>query len=592
MDPMEQPGGREAAAGTRGAFARFDGGPSEPRSKGPESPPQPAVASVAEAALKSAEHLVAENVQVRAERDQARAALEAVARTLPVAIWLAHDVGCEVVTGNAEAHRQYRMVHESKGPMSQVGAAVSLNFAPSGSACLGWATFLHDGVEVKPEEFPIAIAAREAREVRGYEMDIVFRDGESRTLCIDAAPILDEHGRSTGAVAASLDITQIREREKRLQRSEARFQTLLKSVNALLCITDGELRMTEPLPAWERFTQQPFEQAQGFGWENAIHPADREQVRAAVAEAVKSGAAFKARYRLWQGAPGRPFTPGVEGTGEWRHIDDTSGPVFNAKGELCEWAGMMVDRTEQHFAEEAAAAHARALARSNQDLEEFAHVAAHDLKEPLRGLRLLAKFLEDDLEDRLQDKDRERLKGIQALCGRMQSLMDSLLESARVNSEVLKLEPTTLARPLKEAVSMLAGRIAESGAEVTADGGLGEIGVRCDVARTAQVLSNLIANGLKYNESAVKQVRISASVDAKGWVTVRVADNGIGIPPEQFEAIFRMFRRLHGREGYGGGTGAGLAIARKIVERHGGKMWAESRGRGEGSTFAFTLPGA
>jgi len=517
------------------------------------------------------------------------AAIEAMSRTLPAAIWLAHDTGCKVVTGNAEAERQYRMA--ARGEPSTVGSSTQLNFSPSSGTCRGWATFIHDGVQVTGDEFPIAIAAREGREVRSYEMDIHFADGQSRTICIDAVPIVDPNGVVTGAVAASLDITSIREREKRLQRSEARFHTLLNSLNALLCITDSQLQMTEPLPAWQRFTQQPFEQARGYGWENAIHPTDREHVRVQVSEALANKTSFRARYRLWKGHEGEPFTPGREGTGEWRHIDDTSGPVLDPKGEISEWAGMMVDRTDQHSAEESLAAHARALARSNQDLEEFAHVAAHDLKEPLRGLRLVASFIAEDAADQLDDTNRQRLETLQQLCQRMQTLMDSLLESARVNSEVLHLEKTTLARPVRDALSMVAGRIAEAGATITADPACAHISARCDPARIAQVLGNLIANSLKYNDSPEKCVNIAASRGpGPREVTIRVTDNGIGIPPEQCESIFRMFRRLHARDHYGGGTGAGLAIARKIVERHGGRMWAESQGPGHGATFAFTLP--
>jgi signal transduction histidine kinase len=537
----------------------------------------------------SIQQLEAENLQLRRAWEQAVAALEAVSRTFPAAIWLAHDTECRVVTGSGDAERQYRMA--TRGEPSAIGGSSQLNFSPSKGACRGWATFFHEGLEVSADQFPLAIAAREGREVRAYEMDIRFADGESRTICIDAVPVQSPDGKVTGAVAASLDITAIRERERRLERSEARFHTLLNSANALLCITDGELRMTEPLPAWERFTQQPFESARGYGWEDAIHPDDLDHVREAVCNAITHRTAFRARYRLWKGNPGEPFTPGVEGTGEWRHIDDTSGPVFGPGGELCEWVGMMIDRTDQHTAEQRLAAHARALARSNQDLEEFAHVAAHDLKEPLRGLRLIASFIAEDAGAELDDTNRRRLDTLQQLCQRMQTLMDSLLESARVNSEVLRHEVTPMARPMREAIGMVSGRIAESGATVTMDAACAQTKVRCDPGRIAQVLGNLIANGLKYNESPAKRVEISVVAGPNPHeVTVRVTDNGIGVPPGQSESIFRMFRRLHGRDQYGGGTGAGLAIARKIVERHGGRLWVESEGPGRGSTFAFTLP--
>jgi light-regulated signal transduction histidine kinase (bacteriophytochrome) len=224
------------------------------------------------------------------------------------------------------------------------------------------------------------------------------------------------------------------------------------------------------------------------------------------------------------------------------------------------------------------------LARSNSELDSFAYIASHDLKEPLRGIHNYAHFLQEDYADRLDDEGREKLAILGRLTVRMDALIDTLLAYSRVGRLELNLEPCDLNLVLKDVLEDLQFRLAESGTEVRVPRVLPT--VVCDRIQVSEIFSNLISNAAKYNDKLDKWVEIGYQ---EGSATVLyVRDNGIGIRERHFETVFRIFKRLHGRDEYSGGTGAGLTIARKIAERHGGRLWLEST-PGEGTVFYFTL---
>lgn len=228
-------------------------------------------------------------------------------------------------------------------------------------------------------------------------------------------------------------------------------------------------------------------------------------------------------------------------------------------------------------AEQLAALNAE-LARSNEELDAFAYVAAHDLKEPLRGIANFTTFLVEDYEDALDKEARERLDTILRLSQRMGSLLDSLLEYSRIGRAELDLTDFTVDEILADALELLTTK-----PQVTVSGG--DMRLRGDRIRVRQVLVNLLGNAVKYSPDDPH-----VTVTARDGV-VCVEDNGIGVAPEHHDSIFHVFRRLHPREAYGGGTGAGLTIARRIAERHGGRLWLERSVPGAGSAFCFTLEG-
>lgn len=232
------------------------------------------------------------------------------------------------------------------------------------------------------------------------------------------------------------------------------------------------------------------------------------------------------------------------------------------------------------------------LARSNVELDSFAYVASHDLKEPLRGLHNYAHLLIEDYADSLDDEGRERLNTLVRLTQRMEALIDSLLHFSRVGRAELTWSEVDLSAELSDVLALLGPRLRERGVTLRIPRPLPV--VRADQARVREVFSNLISNAIKYNDSPAPWISIGYELaapepgGATGPPIFYVCDNGIGIPEQHHEAIFRIFKRLHARDQYGGGVGAGLTIAKKIVERHGGTIWVESR-PGQGACFRFTL---
>lgn len=225
------------------------------------------------------------------------------------------------------------------------------------------------------------------------------------------------------------------------------------------------------------------------------------------------------------------------------------------------------------------------LKRSNDELEKFAYVASHDLHEPLRMVASYTQLLAKRYAGRL-DSDADEFIGY-AVDGanRMQRLIQDLLAYSRVGTQGKELRPTSSEDAFARALANLQSAIEESGALVTHDP---LPTVLADDSQVVQLFQNLIGNAVKYHGLDTPQIHIeSAKNDKREW-TFAVRDNGIGIPSEHFDRIFVMFQRLHGRDEFGG-TGIGLAVCKKIVERHGGRMWVESE-QGHGSTFRFTMP--
>jgi len=226
----------------------------------------------------------------------------------------------------------------------------------------------------------------------------------------------------------------------------------------------------------------------------------------------------------------------------------------------------------------------RALAEANVELDSFAYVASHDLKEPLRGIHHMASFLKRGLLDDLDPEERQQLETILKLTRRMDDLIESLLQYSRTGRAELSVERADLDALVNDALVSCRVLISETETDLRRPVPLGF--AHCDVVRVGEVFENLITNAIKYNDKAKKWVEIGVEQTSPKRYYVR--DNGIGIEADVRERIFEIFRRIHGPEEYGGGVGAGLTIARRIVERHGGSMWVDSE-LGRGSTFYFTL---
>jgi light-regulated signal transduction histidine kinase (bacteriophytochrome) len=228
------------------------------------------------------------------------------------------------------------------------------------------------------------------------------------------------------------------------------------------------------------------------------------------------------------------------------------------------------------------------LERSNVELDAFAYAAGHDLKEPLRGIHNYTTLALREVGGSLPEATRTRLDTVVRLTQRMESLINSLLHYSQVDRTELSLRETDLNTVVAQVLELLKPRLEEARMEVRIPRPLPP--ARCDRVRMAEVFTNLITNALKYNDKADKWVELGAVPDGdEARFAFYVRDNGIGIKPEYHEAIFRLFKRLHGRDKFGGGTGTGLTIVKRIIERHDGRIWLEST-PGQGTTFFFTLP--
>jgi signal transduction histidine kinase len=254
---------------------------------------------------------------------------------------------------------------------------------------------------------------------------------------------------------------------------------------------------------------------------------------------------------------------------------------------LCGAAGLTFGR-ERLRAEvrltEALAQRNAALERSNQSLEEFAYVASHDLQEPLRAISGFAGLLRDRYAGRLDAEADEFIEYVVDGAVRMQNLIDDVLQYSRVTTHGRPFAPVDMNAVVRTASQNLHAAIAAASAQIRF-GKLPE--VEGDATQLVQVMQNLIGNALKYNRNPVPRIEIGSEQNEEGDWVISVRDNGIGIDPKYAERIFRVFARLHTRDEFGG-TGIGLALCRRILERHGGRIWVSSV-EGEGATFFLTL---
>jgi signal transduction histidine kinase len=247
-----------------------------------------------------------------------------------------------------------------------------------------------------------------------------------------------------------------------------------------------------------------------------------------------------------------------------RRLDDELGHAEAAREEL-------VERSAE-------------LARSNDDLEQFAYVASHDLSEPLRKVANFCQLLERQYGPQLDDRARQYIDFAVDGAKRMQALINDLLAFSRVGRTTEAFTYVDTGAVMERAIVELHDQIAEADAEIRY---IGLPTVWGDQTLLAAVFVNLVGNSVKYHGAERPEVQVSAELLPEGW-RFTVADNGIGIDPQYEERIFAIFQRLHLRDEYGG-TGIGLALCRKIVEFHGGRIWLDREG-GSGATFRFTLP--
>ena len=369
-----------------------------------------------------------------------------------------------------------------------------------------------------------------------------------------------------GAMANAQLFSEQKRMEKALKESETKFRDLYDNAPLGYHEYDYEGRITNVNLTDLKMMGYTAEEMIGqFMWNfNIEGEMARKQILAKLAGTLPPGRNLERTYRRKDGTT---FPVLIED----RLILDEQGEI---KGIRC----TIQDITDRKRAEEE-------LARSNKELEQMAYVASHDLQEPLRMVTSYVQLLARRYKGKLDGEADEFIGFAVDGAARMQQLINDLLTYSRVGTKGREFEPTDCEIILEQALENLQIAIEEKNATVTHDP---LPTVLADSVQLGQLFQNLIGNAIKFQGPESPHVHVSASRNENGWV-LSVRDNGIGIAPEYAERIFVIFQRLHTREKYPG-TGIGLAVCKKIVERHGGRIWVESK-PGKGAAFYFTLPG-
>jgi PAS domain S-box-containing protein len=487
-----------------------------------------------------------------------------------------------------EAQETYRTILHSIGDAvittDTGGLVVEMN--PAAETLTGWSLADSRG---KPLDTVFPIVNEETREKAADPVQQVLREGvivllakhtvllsrnsAERPIADSAAPIRDEGGEVSGVVLVFRDQTAERAAHQALRESESRLTFALETTRIgaweldLLKHTvnrtpfhDRIFGYETPLPAW---TYELFL--------DHVLPEDRAEVDRSFNEALATRAGWNMECRIRR----------ADGAVRW--IWAAGNQQRNKEGQAVRMAGILQDITERKTREKQLQKTAEELARSNRELEQFAYISAHDLQEPLRMVTAFGSLLRDHYHGRLDATADQYIAFAVEGAERMQTLIAGLLDYSRVGK---KENPMLLnaAEPLQAALSSMKSALEASGATVEA-GPLPE--VTADPMQLMQLFQNLIDNAIKFRGEAKPLIRISAIRLENEW-QFSVQDNGIGIDPQYATRIFQVFHRLHTQEQYAG-AGIGLAICKKIVESHGGRIWFESK-LGAGSTFHFTLP--
>ena len=417
----------------------------------------------------------------------------------------------------------------------------------------------------RQDELPKILAQlKRGESIKHFETERQRKDSTRLFVSLTISPIGDALGQITGASTIARDITERKRAEEAVRESQALFLKAFRANPAAMVITrlaDGTIiDLNASYEQIFEFSREELIGKTSMQTNIIVHPEERN----AIVEKLQ--------------ADGHVY--GYETT-----LRAKSGRLINAlfSIEMIEQAGeqcmlsIMYDITERKHAE-------NELKRSNAELEQFAYVASHDLQEPLRAVAGMVQLLGQHYQGKLDERADEYIGHAVEASTRMQKLINDLLDYSRVNRLGRSFENTAVERSLNNAIANLQLVIQESQAQITHDP---LPTLMADSGQLTQVLQNLIGNAIKFRGERPLHIHIGAKKMEQAW-QFSVSDNGIGIEPKYYERIFLVFQRLHTRREYPG-TGIGLALCKKIIERHNGQIWVESQ-PGLGSTFYFTIP--
>jgi PAS domain S-box-containing protein len=422
---------------------------------------------------------------------------------------------------------------------------------------------------------------------------LLSRDGREIPIEDSAAPIVDKKGELLGAVLVFHDVTKERRAQEELRESEARLDLALRSARMGTWhwdVTENRRYLDDQAchllgidPATFTGTAEEFFQA--------LHPGDRETIRRALARTLEQDVPYETEYRA------------VRPDGNVRYIAARGKLVPDDKGRPIRLNGIIWDISERKQMEEelhrsrdelelrvrertsALRTTVTRLELINQELQDFAFAASHDLQEPLRKIQTFCDMTKKRCAPALDSVGQDYLEKVINSAARMRQLLSDLLLFSRVATRPEPFKEVDLGEIAREAADVFEARVKEIGALVEIEN---TPAVEADEVQMLQLFQNLIGNALKYRGEETLSIKVCGKLDEHGGCEIRVTDNGIGFDQQFAERIFKPFQRLHSHKAYEG-TGMGLAICRKIAERHGGSIRAESV-PGKGSTFIIILP--
>lgn len=393
------------------------------------------------------------------------------------------------------------------------------------------------------------------------------KEGKEIPIEIGLDSVITEDGQC--ALVSIIDIAKRKKKEEEVKKLSNAIQQTSDAI--LITNISGVIE----------FVNSAFEKITGYSKEEAIGKTPR---------ILKSGKYDNQFYKkMWDtilsGSEFKADLVNKRKNGEIYYQELSIVPLRDDNGTVTHFISSSRDVTERKKIEEQVRGLVERLKRSNAELEQFAYVASHDLQEPLRMVTGYLQLLEKKLKDKLGQDEKEFIDFAVDGANRMSRLINDLLEFSRVESKGKQFSKVDCNDVVKVALKNLEKRIRETGANIKSD----NLPVlNGDSNQLIQLLQNLIGNAIKYSKKGSNpEINISVKKDDRKWI-FSVKDNGIGIPKGQEERIFQIFQRLHARDEYDG-TGIGLAVCKRIVECHNGKIWVESEEK-KGSTFYFTIP--